>query len=198
MLKYGFCKKSLRKNANKYELTFKCCCNEPKKCVGSVVCTQLFAGSLASSDRGLTSLILQTKTSRNMKKNPRFRYPDFFQEICRYSHTKLINEITLHNSMIGRIKVNFESINVKNIARNFSSEIWNPVSENWFVYIQNLFSWDLNIPALSILYRIHIDVYSSPAKVGGRESRNLWIIAVCWDWPKSFYCASKENNEVKC
>ena len=144
--------------ANKYELTFKCCCNEPRKCVGSLQnCLQdLWL---------LLTAVLSPWFCR--PKPPRFRRPDFFQDIWRYSHIELITEVTLHNLVIGRIKVNFESIT---FARNFSSEIqwplW-PVSENWFVYIQNLFSWYLNIPALSILYRIHIDVYSSPAKVGG-------------------------------
>ena len=44
--------------------------------------------SLTSSDRGRTSLFLQTQTSRNVKRNPRFRRPDFsFKTFARHSHT---------------------------------------------------------------------------------------------------------------
>ena len=79
--------------ANKYELTFKCCCNEPSKCKGFLQnCLQDLL--IMYSDRGLVSLILKTKTSRNVKRNPRFRRPDFFQDISRYSHIKLITEVT--------------------------------------------------------------------------------------------------------
>ena len=54
-----------------------------------VVSPESCAGSLIASVRGLASLILRTKTSRNVKRNPRFHRPDFFQDICRYSHIKL-------------------------------------------------------------------------------------------------------------
>ena len=74
------------------------------------VSPELFAGSWFTSTRGAIALgggedrkdhgitfILQTQTSRNVKRNPRFRRPDFFQDICRYSHIKLITEVTLQS-----------------------------------------------------------------------------------------------------